>query len=147
MRQNIRFNKSSIFNSGTQNCLSQLRPIVLKQILYFRKRSREEDVLCESTPLSKRINNLHLSNFEEAQHYNQMQSNSHIGNNNHLQNSAKDIIIIPSVGLSALKPTSACEIEKSLYQPELSESQNPFYYLKNKLLHDLHLERLKRCTV
>lgn len=34
-----------------------------------------------------------------------------------------------------------------LYAPELNEAENPFYYIKNKLLYELHYERLKRCVV
>ncbi|XP_065363839.1 uncharacterized protein LOC135957097 [Calliphora vicina] len=103
-----------------------------------RKRSREDDVLCESTPLSKRINNLHLTNFEEGQYNQQPQPQSH--QNNHLQHLTKDMM----GESSGLKPMTA---DKNMYEPELDESQNPFYYVKNKLLHDLHLERLKRCSV
>ncbi|KAI8122884.1 hypothetical protein FF38_00550 [Lucilia cuprina] len=106
-----------------------------------RKRSREDDVLCESTPLSKRINNLHLSNFEEAQYNQQLQNTNAHHNNNHLQHLTKDMMTAES---SALKPMTA---DKNMYEPELDESQNPFYYVKNKLLHDLHLERMKRCSV
>ena len=90
-----------------------------------------------------------MSNFEEAQHYNQhLQSNGHYSNNNnHLQHLAKDVITASSAEVSAFKSLTPYGIEKNLYEPELNESQNPFYYLKNKLLHDLHLERLKRCAV
>ncbi|KAM7348165.1 uncharacterized protein ACRADG_007580 [Cochliomyia hominivorax] len=111
-----------------------------------RKRSREDDVLCESTPLSKRINNLHLSNFEEAQYNQQLETQSHHNNNNHLQQLTKDMMTSSGVS-SALKHITSYESDKNVYEPELDESQNPFYYVKNKLLHDLHLERLKRCTV
>lgn len=107
-----------------------------------RKRSREDDVLCDSTPLSKRINNLHLSNFEEATaQYNQHQlPHNHNNNNNHLPTNLHATIASKSVnGIS--------DVDNNMYDPELNESENPFYYGKNKLLHDLHLERLKRCTV
>lgn len=112
-------------------------------MFFNRKRSREDDVLCESTPLSKRINNLHLSNFEEAHYNQQIQTLTFNNNNNHL---AKDMMSPPEE-TSALKPFNSFETDSNLYDPELNESQNPFYYLKNKLLYDLHLERLKRCSV
>lgn len=34
-----------------------------------------------------------------------------------------------------------------IYNPELNENENPFYYMKNKLLHELHLERSRRCQM
>ncbi|XP_075157127.1 uncharacterized protein LOC142230366 [Haematobia irritans] len=108
-----------------------------------RKRSREDDVSCVDTPLSKRINNLHLSNYEDvAAQYNPHLTNNIIHNNNHLpyNNVAKD-------PMSVIKPDAGCgEVSDDIYDPELNETQNPFYYVKNKLLHDLHLERLKRCV-
>lgn len=30
------------------------------------------------------------------------------------------------------------------YNPELTADQNPYYYEKNKMLYDLHVERVKR---
>lgn len=30
------------------------------------------------------------------------------------------------------------------YNPELNADQNPYYYEKNKMLYDLHVERVKR---
>ncbi|XP_005187470.1 uncharacterized protein LOC101893436 [Musca domestica] len=112
-----------------------------------RKRSREDDVSCDSTPLSKRINNLHLSNFEEAAH-----DNLHNNNNNHLQqHMSKEAMHMHHATASVSKPppmnTPNGETNNAIYHPELNKSENPFYYDKNKLLHELHLERLKRCTV
>ncbi|XP_013103101.1 histone-lysine N-methyltransferase set1 [Stomoxys calcitrans] len=122
-----------------------------------RKRSREDDVSCDSdTPLSKRINNLHLSNFEEVPQYNPhlpTNNNSHHhhhSNNHHLPHHlAKELMHHQQHSTSVMKTVVIGneEHDESMYNPELNESENPFYYIKNKLLHDLHLERLKRCTV
>lgn len=30
------------------------------------------------------------------------------------------------------------------YSPDLTESENPYYFNKNKILFDLHVERYKR---
>lgn len=30
------------------------------------------------------------------------------------------------------------------YSPELTQHENPYYYNKNKLLYELHLERMRR---
>ncbi|XP_037933021.1 uncharacterized protein LOC119667781 [Teleopsis dalmanni] len=89
-----------------------------------RKRNREDDNFCDSTPLSKRINNLHINNYD-------------------------DHTYIPEIAVLEEKTTDNHKVYLSptarpVYNPELNESQNPFYYTKNKLLHDLHMERLKR---
>jgi len=41
---------------------------------------------------------------------------------------------------------SAAEVIGGIYEynPELNEDQNPYYYEKNKMLYDLHVERVKR---
>ncbi|KAH8238433.1 hypothetical protein KR032_006888, partial [Drosophila birchii] len=105
-----------------------------------RKRSREDDLPCESTPLSKRINNLHL-NYDD-------------GNSN-----SSSSCSIPPLGNGDTNyrgPTSgpggdgaaaaAVVIGPTVneYNPELGAEQNPYYYEKNKMLYDLHAERMKR---
>lgn len=87
---------------------------------------------------------MHLSNFEEAQFNHQPHSHHYNTNNNH--HLPKDMMTL-SAESSLIKSMAAIEPDKNMYEPELNESENPFYYMKNKLLHDLHLERLKRCTV
>ncbi|XP_073828195.1 uncharacterized protein [Musca autumnalis] len=119
-----------------------------------RKRSREDDASCDSTPLSKRINNLHLSNFEEASQYNHQStqdSHLHNNNNNHIQqHMSKEAMNMhngtSSVSKQQMHVANGGE-SHAMYHPELNKSENPFYYDKNKLLHELHLERMKRCTV
>ncbi|EDV44555.1 uncharacterized protein Dana_GF20268 [Drosophila ananassae] len=100
-----------------------------------RKRSREDDLPCESTPLSKRINNLHL-NYDDG---NSSSSSScsipplgNSDNNNYLLTGAPSSV-----------PGGSTE-RVFEYNPELGADQNPFYYEKNKMLYDLHVERLKR---
>uniref|UniRef100_A0ABK9NG28 Uncharacterized protein n=1 Tax=Glossina morsitans morsitans TaxID=37546 RepID=A0ABK9NG28_GLOMM len=126
-----------------------------------RKRNREDDLLCESTPLSKRINNLHLSNFEDTNlnHQQQSQHNNHIyqaiqGNNNnhhsHHQYLSKDIItqsLTQQQHMESLPQDPIDVVQKATYNPDLNEVDNPYYYAKNKLLHELHMERLKRCSL
>ncbi|XP_018800835.1 PREDICTED: uncharacterized protein LOC108976292 [Bactrocera latifrons] len=119
-----------------------------------RKRSREDDI-CDSTPLSKRINQLHLTNLDEPQqaiqqlHFNDPTKQvdlSQLYNNNYINNSALNM------HLHNKQPQTADEQQQQIhlhhpYAPELNEAENPFYYIKNKLLYELHYERLKRCVV
>ncbi|EDW86289.2 uncharacterized protein Dwil_GK15919 [Drosophila willistoni] len=96
-----------------------------------RKRSREDELPCDSTPLSKRINNLHL-NYDE-------------GNSSSSSNCS-----LPSLANSSMdghnpNPDGGPGPVYS-YNPELSVEQNPYYYAKNKMLYDLHVERVKRNT-
>uniref|UniRef100_A0A1A9WDQ3 Uncharacterized protein n=1 Tax=Glossina brevipalpis TaxID=37001 RepID=A0A1A9WDQ3_9MUSC len=127
-----------------------------------RKRNHEDDLLCESTPLSKRINNLHLSNFEDTNlnHQQQSQHNHHIyqalqanNSNQHSQQQYLPKDITQSLGqqqqqhMESLPHNPTDAVEKVSYNPELNEAENPYYYVKNKLLHELHLERLKRCSL
>lgn len=124
---------------------------------FYRKRSREDDVSCDSTPLSKRINNLHLSNFEEAQ-FNHQQHHSINNNNNTQPHLPKDMLMHHHAATASAASASSNGVMKSMngidsdpnrimYNPELNETDNPFYYDKNKLLHELHQERVKRCIV
>lgn len=80
----------------------------------FRKRSREDDQDGEFFPLSKRINNLHLS----ANHYNA------IAQQNYIQHQQGPEVV--------------------LYNPELKAHENPHYFSSNKVLYDLHIERNQR---
>lgn len=41
-------------------------------------------------------------------------------------------------------PNTNSAIDVTNYSPELSAEENPFYYNKNKLLFDLHVERERR---
>ncbi|XP_055841676.1 transcription factor mef2A [Episyrphus balteatus] len=124
-----------------------------------RKRSREDD-FCESTPLSKRINNLHINNnnLEESfhnhqhhQHHNHQNYNT--SNNMGMQNIQQHINHnmqqqqYPNQVLHHHNPNQVPQqddFQQYSYDPELSEHENPFYYNKNKLLHELHFERVKR---
>lgn len=81
----------------------------------YRKRSREDDQDGEFFPLSKRINNLHLS----TDHFN--------GNNNFTAQQQHQ------------RPESIDQ-----YDPELRIDQNPHYYNSNKILYQLHFERNQR---
>ncbi|KAM8719744.1 hypothetical protein ACLKA7_005895 [Drosophila subpalustris] len=111
--------------------------------LRTRKRSREDDLPCESTPLSKRINNLHL-NFDDG-------NSSSNSSNCSLPNLINDNnnYLIPTItagGIASAHGSSAEIIGGGIYEynPELNADQNPYYYEKNKMLYDLHVERVKR---
>ncbi|XP_037726142.1 WW domain-containing adapter protein with coiled-coil homolog [Drosophila subpulchrella] len=107
--------------------------------LKTRKRSREDDLPCESTPLSKRINNLHL-NYDDG---------------NSSSSSSCSIPPLPGGGgggAAAGAPgggpggPGGPDAAGYEYNPELGADQNPFYYEKNKMLYDLHVERIKRSS-
>ncbi|EDV46742.1 uncharacterized protein LOC6550500 [Drosophila erecta] len=100
--------------------------------LETRKRSREDDLACESTPLSKRINNLHL-NYDDG--------NSSSSSSCSIPPLSGGGATVASGGPDAAGNGVAARYE---YNPELGAEQNPFYYEKNKMLYDLHVERSKR---
>lgn len=85
-----------------------------------RKRGREPDDL--SLPLSKRINNLHLNNNGGA-----TSSSNHNGDH-HLQQH------LPQQQPQPLE----------VYNPDLTERENPHYFQKNKVLYELREERERR---
>ncbi|KAI8034672.1 uncharacterized protein LOC128264221 [Drosophila gunungcola] len=99
--------------------------------LKTRKRSREDDLPCESTPLSKRINNLHL-NYDDG---------------NSSSSSSCSIPPLPGgAGGPETGPSGSGVATGYEYNPELGAEQNPYYYEKNKMLYDLHMERTKRSS-
>lgn len=130
----------------------------------FRKRSREDES-CDFMPLSKRINNLHIANGNQHLAHNIHQNNepmasSTMGDNNYLPHqlpSYSPYIVqhnqIPNNGNliheNFHQPNGQCYSNNNnnvmeIYSPELSQDQNPHYYSKNKLLYDMHLERMRR---
>ncbi|XP_034671929.1 uncharacterized protein LOC117903699 [Drosophila subobscura] len=130
----------------------------MADFLKTRKRSREDDP-CESAPLSKRINNLHL-NYDDG---NSSSSSScsiptQVNDYNNYNSvpvitggSAAAATTTPTARAGAAVPNAANAIDilngdRYGYNPELSSDQNPYYYDKNKMLYDLHVERVKRNT-
>ncbi|CRK99773.1 CLUMA_CG012983, isoform A [Clunio marinus] len=89
----------------------------------FRKRSREnEDLSEEFFPLSKRINNLHLS--PEFPPISSTEFMSDISQFPKLQNEIQN--------------------HQYNYNPELKLHDNPNYYDANKILYQLYMERSQR---
>ncbi|XP_028163139.1 uncharacterized protein LOC135074922 [Ostrinia nubilalis] len=95
-----------------------------------RKRSREDDT-CEFMPLSKRINNLHINN--------NLSSTSVVSQNH---NSSQVNGINGEAGMSSPSSSSDSDRRPS-YDPGVSSSQSSYFY-ENKLLFELHLERIQR---
>ncbi|VVC99226.1 unnamed protein product [Leptidea sinapis] len=95
---------------------------------YFRKRSRDDDA-CEFMPLSKRINNLHINNNLSSNFLSQTEVSQ--SNCIHIEN------CVPSPG------SSTDSERRPSYDPGLTSSQSK-YYFNNKLLFELHLERIQR---
>ncbi|XP_017023978.1 uncharacterized protein [Drosophila kikkawai] len=98
-----------------------------------RKR-RRDDLSCDLTSLSKRFRDLHLD-------LNGGGCNSIISIGNHLTKIDYTVASKCSTGCPAAAYNE--------YNPELGIDQNPGYYEKNKVLFDLHAERVRRhchCT-
>lgn len=86
----------------------------------YRKRSREDEQNDgEFFPLSKRINNLHLSPMT-----NQFTP-----------------VINPEAALQNFQQNS---MSPTCYDPDLKQHENPHYYAQNKVLYELYTERLQR---
>lgn len=112
-------------------------------------------------PLSKRINNLHLTNGGEQGHGNlspragpSSESNSMLQNGPggykpiNGQNSHHHHNIHMSVNQAPPHVHQNGHGNRnpvSVYDPELSQADNPHYYHRNKLLYELHFIRSRRC--
>ncbi|ALC46333.1 CG14229 [Drosophila busckii] len=108
----------------------------MEEFMRTRKRSREDDIPCDSTPLSKRINNLHL-NYDDGN------SNSSCSNPGIINDNNNYLPTTPA-GSGGDGSSDGTNYE---YNPELNADQNPYYYEKNKILYDLHAERVKRINL
>nr|XP_026490829.1 uncharacterized protein LOC113396953 [Vanessa tameamea] len=102
---------------------------MLSDMTENRKRSREDDT-CEFMPLSKRINNLHINNNLNSPSLSQSSDSSQSNGIN-----SDNAISSPS-------PTSDRERSPN-YDPGINSSDSRYYY-ENKLLFELHLERIQR---
>lgn len=140
--------------------------------LFARKRSRDEDGN-DSMPLSKRINNLHIDNplpavvatiaaataAASAAAITDPRLSNYFGTGQqsrpinvggyqqqqHQNHSQHQIEQHHSSGAAATNATNTNGTDfNNLYNPELGNDENPFYYNKNKLLYDLHVERMQR---
>ncbi|XP_055695002.1 uncharacterized protein LOC129796893 [Lutzomyia longipalpis] len=128
-----------------------------------RKRSREEeDASMDFMPLSKRINNLHLTTTSLPQIYDSNSSNSDAMCTQNYSQAPPTEPPQNFVHFYSQQNTSSAQqqpffsilpkpqevpqdsIHMSEYCPELSIIENPHYFLKNKLLFELHIQRLKR---
>ncbi|XP_075231886.1 uncharacterized protein LOC142330490 [Lycorma delicatula] len=160
----------------------------MTQSFACRKRCRSncEEESSEFTPLSKRINNLHINNtflttaasvpetpLLHHHHHNQCQDDGnpvcpimanhrhhHIGIDavdssqwNGLVNTiSTDIPIINhNISMNQREVTQVQQISRHLqdpliphYNPDLTPSENPYYYENNRLLFTLYMERLQR---
>ncbi|XP_039754194.1 uncharacterized protein LOC120629342 [Pararge aegeria] len=102
--------------------------VIFRNMTENRKRSREEDS-CEFMPLSKRINNLHINNNLTST----LSQSS---------DSSQSSAIAIENGISSPSPLSDSERRPS-YDPGINSSESR-YYFENKLLFELHLERIQR---
>lgn len=101
-----------------------------------RKRGRSDgDEECRDfTPLSKRINNLHINN------------------GNHSNPAHEEVHPVSTPGRADVNASNVGRsnggvmggVQHSSYNPDMSVSDNPFYYEPNKLLYYLNIERVQR---
>lgn len=97
----------------------------------FRKRPREEEN-CDFMPLSKRINNLHINNRDLA----------NVNSSERISSNQQNVIRLDN-GIHNSSPDNSNDEHRPSYDPGLNSSQSNYYY-NNKLLFELHLERIQR---
>ena len=103
-----------------------------------------EEESSDFMPLSKRINNLHINNLTGMTESNMEQIEMNYGTNNFIPSPNHSE---PSQGSSSCDGYSSNHSTYSReYMPDLSASDNPIYYENNKLLYNLHMERLRRLS-
>uniref|UniRef100_A0A1B6DI89 Uncharacterized protein n=1 Tax=Clastoptera arizonana TaxID=38151 RepID=A0A1B6DI89_9HEMI len=103
-----------------------------------RCRNQQEEESSEFTPLSKRINNLHINNGILALH------KSSIDHTKQVENDSLRLAQLAQYGMDLRISQSRNVQDNSQYSPDLGPSENPFYYESNKLLFTLYMERLHR---
>ncbi|XP_023943704.2 uncharacterized protein LOC112049884 [Bicyclus anynana] len=128
-RKQMTFGKEGTLNWNTY--IEGNGHFIIRNMTENRKRSREEDS-CEFMPLSKRINNLHINNNLTSTSLSQSSDSSHS------QSSA----IATENGISSPSSLSDSERRPS-YDPGINSSESRYFY-ENKLLFELHLERIQR---
>ncbi|XP_013169104.1 PREDICTED: uncharacterized protein LOC106118885 [Papilio xuthus] len=122
------FGRNSTYNWNT--CFDSNGDYIFSNMTENRKRTREDDT-CEFMPLSKRINNLHINNNLTSQPILQSADPSHINGIRAEEN-----------GISSQNPNHNSDSTPT-YDPGVTSSQSRYYY-ENKLLFELHLERIQR---
>ncbi|CAG9786312.1 unnamed protein product [Diatraea saccharalis] len=121
------FGKDSTLNWNT--CFESNGNYFFKNMTENRKRSREDDT-CEFMPLSKRINNLHINN--------------NLGTTSLPQNTNSSQVNGINMESGISSPSSSSDSDRRpSYDPGINSSQSNYYY-DNKLLFELHLERIQR---
>lgn len=98
-----------------------------------RKRGRHslEDET-EFMPLSKRINNLHINSNLLLEHQKTAPESWGLGVN------------CPDSPPLSVHSVEWNQLSAAPYNPELNESQNPYYYNNNKLLYEMYVARQER---
>ncbi|KAB0793727.1 hypothetical protein PPYR_13347 [Photinus pyralis] len=111
-----------------------------------RKRGRnlnEDEV--EFMPLSKRINNLHINGNIFFESHNAILPHSNLAVSDWGQGPP---CYNGEVSYSSIQtPTESLQnvnFDTSEYNPVLSAAENPHYFYKNKLLFEMHIERMQR---
>ncbi|BET01545.1 Hypothetical protein NTJ_14362 [Nesidiocoris tenuis] len=135
---------------------------LLENISRKRMRNPTEDEASEFTPLSKRINNLHLNAFPLQKslipcipkletHKNLVAANERlsddyncargVGDQAHALSVAAPML---NVGQQWASPGNYPADLPISYAPDLTPAENPYYYESNRLLFELYQQRIQR---
>lgn len=115
-------------------------PAMTQSSLASRKRGRcdGDDESRDFTPLSKRINNLHINNSN----YSNQSTSSH--EEAHSVSPAERGMEARASNEERCNGGVMGGVQQPLYNPDLNNVDNPFYYEPNKLLYYLNMERMQR---
>jgi hypothetical protein len=103
---------------------------------------------------TKRINTSSQSNFsniEQNEHIIQQQINNlNINSNHHHSTNTNEVQVAYNshsnnyASMQQQQQQQHHNNEQLRYSPDLTESENPHYFNRNKLLYDLHMDKLRR---
>lgn len=116
-----------------------------------RKRHRNvtEDEISEFTPLSKRINNLHINPFFSfAKPFQQITCDKPEIHRVLVSEKLGELECGSSRSIdSGPEPNGTLGWGPQCYSPDLSPAENPFYYESNRMLYELYMERSRRSNI
>ena len=94
-------------------------------------------------PLSKRINNLHLTNHQADESHHGMATLEY-ANQHQFQNHLQQQIFAKNDFNNNPNQQNGQIQHYHQYNPSLNEAENPHYYNRNKILYELYMDRERR---
>ncbi|XP_054707699.1 uncharacterized protein LOC129217425 [Uloborus diversus] len=110
-----------------------------------RPRSCEEDS-CELMPISKRINDLHIRSCCPDSSSMLTESMPEMQPHNRCARDAQGINFASTADMHRQNSLPKDNMLHCVYTPELSLTENPYYYHANEILYQAHLQRQQRLT-